>query len=145
MTRQSFKALVGEQKADGVQPVLRDLTIDDLPAGDVLVSVAYSSLNYKDALAVTNQGRIIRNFPFVPGIDFAGVVEESQAAAFKPGDRVVLTGWGVGERQWGGLAQMARGKAEWLVPLPEGLGAWRAMGSRRAGCTGTLRVRARRG
>src|SRR5437588_10209050 len=128
MSQETFKALVAEQDANGFRSVFQDLTTDDLPQGDVLVSVAYSSLNYKDALAVTNQGRIIRNFPFVPGIDFAGVVEESQAAAFKPGDRVVLTGWGVGERHWGGFAQMARVKADWLVPLPEGLDARRAMG-----------------
>lgn len=142
MTRQSFKALVVEQQADGVRPVLRNLTIDDLPAGDVLVSVAYSSLNYKDALAVTNKGRIIRNFPFVPGIDFAGVVEESQSSAFKPGDRVVLTGWGVGERYWGGYAQKARVKADWLVPLPEGLDARAAMGIGTAGFTAMLCVMA---
>ncbi len=142
MTRQSFKALVVEQQGDSVQPVLRDLTIDELPAGDVLVSVAYSSLNYKDALAITNQGRIIRSFPFVPGVDFAGVVEESQAASFKPGDRVVLTGWGVGERHWGGYAQMARVYADWLVPLPDGLDAKAAMGIGTAGFTAMLCVMA---
>jgi acrylyl-CoA reductase (NADPH) len=140
MTRESFKALVVEQQADGVKAVLRDLATSDLPAGDVLVSVAYSSLNYKDALAVTNQGRIIRTFPFVPGIDFAGIIEESQSTAFKAGDRVVLTGWGVGERHWGGFAQLARVKADWLVPLPEGLDLKTAMGIGTAGFTAMLCV-----
>ncbi len=142
MTRESFKALVVEEQANGVQSVLRDLSTSDLPAGDVLVSIAFSSLNYKDALAVTNQGRIIRAFPFVPGIDFAGTVAESQSAAFKAGDRVVLTGWGVGERHWGGFAQCARVKSDWLVPLPEGLDFVTAMGIGTAGFTAMLCVMA---
>jgi acrylyl-CoA reductase (NADPH) len=142
MTRDSFQALVLEQQAQGVRPILRELAVDDLPAGDVLVSVAYSSLNYKDALAVTNQGRIVRSFPFVPGIDFAGTVAESRSPAYTAGERVVLTGWGVGERHWGGYAQLARVQSDWLVPLPQGLDLQAAMGIGTAGFTAMLCVMA---
>ena len=86
--------------------------------GEVLVEVAYSSLNYKDGMAITGTGRIIRNFPMVPGIDLVGTVRESDHADWKAGDKVVLNGWGVGEGHWGGLAQVARLKGDWLVPLP---------------------------
>src|SRR5437764_972016 len=130
MTQETFKALFLEQDGESVRPTFRDLTVDDLPQGDVLVSIAYSTLNYKDALAITNKGKIIRNFPFIPGIDFAGTVEQSQSPDFKPGDQVILTGWGVGERHWGGHAQKARVKADWLVPLPDGLSLQDAMGIR---------------
>ncbi|MCK8785276.1 oxidoreductase [Roseomonas sp. NAR14] len=88
-----------------------------LPAGDVTVRVAYSTLNYKDALAITGKAPVVRSFPMVPGIDLAGVVEASDSPGWKPGDRVVLNGWGVGETHWGGLAGRARLKGEWLVPL----------------------------
>lgn len=142
MAPESFKALVVERSADGVNVVFQDMTTDALPEGDVLVSVTYSSLNYKDALAVTNKGKILRTFPFVPGVDFAGTVEQSQSPLFKPGDRVVLTGWGVGERHWGGYAQKARVKANWLVPLPEGLDLKDAMGIGTAGFTAMLCVMA---
>jgi acrylyl-CoA reductase (NADPH) len=142
MVQESFRALVVEQNADGVKAAFRELPVTALPEGDVLVSVAYSSLNYKDALAITNQGKIIRSFPFVPGIDLAGTVVESQSASFKAGDQVVLTGWGIGERHWGGYAQLARVKAEWLIPLPDGLSLRDTMGIGTAGFTAMLSIMA---
>lgn len=137
-----FKALVLEQQDGTVTPTLQQLSPEALPAGDVLVAVAYSSLNYKDGLAVTNRGKIVRSYPMVPGIDFAGTVVESHAPQYTPGDEVVLTGWGVGETHWGGLAQMARVKADWLVPLPKGLTMVQAMGIGTAGMTAMLSVMA---
>src|SRR5690242_2197688 len=94
MSQTTFKALFLEQNAENVRPTFRELSVDELPEGDVLVSVAYSTLNYKDALAITNKGKIIRSFPFIPGIDFSGTVEQSQSPDFKAGDQVILTGWG---------------------------------------------------
>lgn len=142
MTAETFRALVLDQNGDEVRASVQECGRNDLPAGDVLVSVAYSSLNYKDALAVTGQGRIVRAYPFVPGIDFAGTVVESQSPAYQTGDRVVLTGWGVGERHWGGYAQLARVKSEWLVPLAAGLDLKQAMGLGTAGLTAMLCVMA---
>ncbi len=142
MTQESFRALVVEQNADAVNAVLQELPVTALPQGDVLISVAYSSLNYKDALAVTNRGKIIRTFPFVPGVDLAGTVVESQSESYKAGDQVLLTGWGMGERHWGGYAHLARVKSEWLVPLPEGLSLLDAMGIGTAGFTAMLCVMA---
>jgi acrylyl-CoA reductase (NADPH) len=136
----TFKALLAEQKDGVTQVALRELSKNDLPPGDVLVAVAYSTLNYKDGLAVTGQGKVIRKFPLVPGIDLAGSVVESASPAYRPGDAVVLTGWGVGESHWGGLAQLARVKAEWLVPLPQGLSLKQAMGIGTAGFTAMLCV-----
>src|SRR5579862_2741235 len=130
-----FRALVLEKNDEGVHSSVKQLPVSSLPDGDVLVSVAYSSLNYKDALAVTNRGKIARRFPMVPGIDFSGTVAESRSPLFKPGDEVVLNGWGVGEDHWGGLAQLARVKAEWLLPLPEGLTLKSAMAVGTAGLT----------
>src|SRR5262249_9172349 len=104
--------------------------------------VAYSTLNYKDGLAITGAGKIVRSFPFVPGIDFAGRVAASESEAFHPGDEVVLTGWGVGERHWGGLAQKARVKADWLVPRPRGMTPLQAMAVGTAGFTAMLSVQA---
>lgn len=137
----SFKALVVES-GDPYTALLRDVSLDELPPGEVLVRVAYSSLNYKDGLAVTGAGKVIRSFPLAPGIDFAGTVVESASPDFRPGDEVVLTGWGVGERHWGGLSQMARVKAEWLVPKPEGLSLHQTMGIGTAGFTAMLCVMA---
>jgi acrylyl-CoA reductase (NADPH) len=138
----TFKALVLEQHDGNVQADIRELGTDALPEGDVLISVAYSTLNYKDGLAVTGKGKIIRNYPMVPGVDFVGTVAESASPRFKPGDQVILTGWGVGERHWGGFAQMARVKSEWLVPLPEGLSMQQAMTIGTAGFTAMLSVMA---
>src|SRR5690606_15673160 len=115
----------------------------DLPDGDVLIDVAYSSLNYKDGLAVTGKGKIVRApFPFVPGIDLAGTVAESESDRFRPGDAVILTGWGTGEDRWGGFATRARASAEHLVALPGGLGLKEAMIVGTAGFTAMLAVMA---
>jgi len=113
-----------------------------LPAGDVTVRVEYSTLNYKDALAITGKGPVVRQFPLVPGIDFAGTVEESSNPGFKRGDKVLLNGWGVGESHWGGLSQIARVKGEWLIPLPGALTARQAMAVGTAGYTAMLCVMA---
>ncbi len=135
-----FKALVLDQVDGKTLPEIRELNPDDLPAGDVRVAVDYSSLNYKDGMAVTGTGKIVRQFPMVPGIDFTGTVIESGSARYQPGDAVILTGWGVGERYWGGLSQQARVRADWLVPLPTGMSAERAMAIGTAGLTAMLCV-----
>lgn len=111
-----------------------------LPEGDVTVAIDYSSLNYKDALAITGRGPIVRKFPMVPGIDFAGTVTESANPNFAPGDKVLLTGWGVGEKHWGGLAGKARVKGEWLTLLPQGSDAKHVMAIGTAGFTAMLCV-----
>jgi acrylyl-CoA reductase (NADPH) len=131
----TFKALVLEQQDGATHSTIRQLAVGALPEGEVLVRVAYSDLNFKDGLAITGRGKVVRNFPMVPGIDLAGTVEESAAPDYKPGDQVVLTGWGVGEVHWGGHAQLARVKASWLVPLPEGMTLKQAMGIGTAGFT----------
>lgn len=131
-----------EQAEGKVQASVQALEPARLPEGDVTVRVAYSSINYKDGLAITGKGKIIRSFPAVPGIDFAGEVVESRSPAYKPGDQVVLTGWGVGERHWGGLAELARVKADWLVPLPAGLTLQQSMAIGTAGLTAMLCVMA---
>ncbi len=135
-----FKALLLSQFEGKTRADIRHLEVADLPEGEVLVDVAYSSLNYKDGLAVTGMGKIIRSYPMVPGIDFAGTVAESASGRFKPGDQVILTGWGVGERHWGGYAQKARVQADWLVPMPAGLDAKKAMIIGTAGFTAMLCV-----
>lgn len=140
----SFRALVMEQQADGgAVAALRDLDEAALPAGDVTVRVEYSTLNYKDGLCLSAKGGgLVRSYPHVPGIDFAGVVEASSDARYAPGDRVVLTGWRVGEVHWGGYAQKARVKADWLVPLPAALTTRQAMAVGTAGFTAMLAVMA---
>ncbi|MDA0664268.1 MAG: oxidoreductase [Proteobacteria bacterium] len=138
---EKFPALLLTEAADGkVSAALQDLTTDDLPEGDVTVRVTHSGLNYKDGMIVNGIGRLVRNYPHVPGIDFAGVVESSDSDRYKPGDAVVLTGWRVGEVHWGGYAGRARVKSEWLVPLPDGLTAKRAMAIGTAGFTSMLCV-----
>ena len=136
----TFKALVLEEAEGKTVAAISTLDREALPAGEVTVRVAYSTLNYKDALAITGRGKIVRAFPMVPGIDFAGTVEESASPDFKPGDQVLLTGWGVGERHWGGLAEYARVKASWLTHLPAGLTPEQAMGFGTAGLTAALCV-----
>lgn len=136
----TFQALVLNQQNGRTIADLTTLTEADLPAGDVLVAVEYSSLNYKDGLAVTGKGKIVRQFPMVPGIDLAGTVLASTAPAYAPGDRVVLTGWGVGERYWGGYAQRARVRADWLVPMPDARDSRWAMALGTAGFTAMLSV-----
>jgi acrylyl-CoA reductase (NADPH) len=138
----TFKALVLEQKDGKTVNTFKQLSLGDLPDGEVLVAVSHSSLNYKDGLAITGTGKIIRNFPFVPGIDLVGKIEASQSDQFKVGDPVLLTGWGVGERRWGGYAQKARVNAQWLTHLPKGLTPARAMAIGTAGFTAMLSVMA---
>lgn len=135
-----FKALVLTQEDGRTQCGLQDLTIAQLPAGDVTVKVDYSSLNYKDAMAVTGTGRIVRDFPMVPGIDLAGTVLASSAPDYPVGTPVVLTGWSVGERFWGGYSQVQRVRSEWLVPLADGLDSYKAMAIGTAGLTAMLCV-----
>lgn len=140
MTETTFKALVLRQADKQTVARLETLSTADLPDGDVLVAVEYSGLNYKDGLAVTGKGKIVRRFPLVPGIDLAGTVLESASPDYKPGDKVVLTGWGVGERYWGGYSQRQRVRSDWLVPLPSGLDTRQAMAIGTAGFTAMLCV-----
>ncbi|WP_447978648.1 MDR family oxidoreductase [Candidatus Nitrospira bockiana] len=140
--RDRFTALLLDQREGKVHAELCELPLRALPDGDVLVSVAYSSLNYKDGLAVTGRGKVVRRFPMVPGIDLAGVVEASASPDFAPGDRVLVTGWGIGEEWWGGYAQAARVKAEWLIKLPPDFGLDEAMGIGTAGLTAMLSLMA---
>ena len=135
-----FKAIVIEKDDAGYRAGLATLSDDALPAGDVTVRVDYSTLNYKDGLAITGKGPVVRAFPMVPGIDLAGVVEASEHPDYAPGDKVLLNGWGVGEGHWGGLAQKARLKGDWLIPLPQGLAAHQAMAIGTAGYTAMLSV-----
>ncbi|MBZ9559251.1 MULTISPECIES: MDR family oxidoreductase [unclassified Modicisalibacter] len=123
-------------------PRARVETIDDerLPERAVTVDIDYSDLNYKDALAVTGKGKIVREYPFVPGIDFAGTVRDSESDRYAPGDRVILTGWGVGERYWGGFAERMRVDADWLVPCPEDLTTREAMLFGTAGLSAMLAI-----
>ncbi len=137
---ETYKALVLEKGEKAPNVVFKQISRADLPDGDVLVQVSHSSLNYKDGLAVTGAGRVIRDFPMVPGIDFAGTVVESSSPRWKAGNAVVLTGWGVGERWWGGYAGLARLKSEWLVALPDGLSPLHAMSIGTAGLTSMLCV-----
>ncbi|MCC0077699.1 MAG: oxidoreductase [Rhodobacter sp.] len=138
-----FKALVVEKdEAGATHASVQTLEDDRLPAGDVTVAVEYSTLNYKDGLCLTSGGGLVRNYPHVPGIDFAGTVEASDDPRYRPGDTVILTGWRVGEVHWGGYATRARVKADWLVPLPEGLTTRQAMAVGTAGFTAMLAVMA---
>ncbi|WP_163132815.1 MDR family oxidoreductase [Agarivorans sp. Alg241-V36] len=137
-----FKALVLDQVEKQTTSSIRQLNDADLPESDVIVNVDYSSLNYKDGLAITGKGKIVRNFPMVPGIDLTGTVEQSHDPRYAAGDKVVLTGWGVGEGHWGGMAEKASLKADWLVPLPEGLSGKQAMMVGTAGFTAMLCVQA---
>jgi acrylyl-CoA reductase (NADPH) len=124
----------------GFNAAVTDIDETQLPEGDVTVRVDYSTLNYKDGLALTNKSPVVRKWPMVPGIDFAGTVESSSHADFKAGDRVLLNGWGVGETHWGGLAQKARVKGDWLIPLPSKFTTRQAMALGTAGYTAMLSV-----
>ena len=138
-----FKALLLTKVEGGApQAAITELDESRLPAGEVLVQVSHSTLNYKDALAITGKAPVVRSYPMVPGIDFAGTVLESADARYRPGDAVLLNGWGVGEGHWGGLAQKARVKADWLLPLPAGLTAQQSMAIGTAGYTAMLCVMA---
>jgi acrylyl-CoA reductase (NADPH) len=135
-----FNAILVEREPQPYRASLKILEESQLPPGDVTVRIDYSTLNYKDALAISGKGPVVRQFPMVPGIDFAGTVDESSNPSYKRGDQVLLNGWGVGEAHWGGLAQLARIKAEWLIPLPAALTARQAMAVGTAGYTAMLCV-----
>ncbi len=139
-----FNALIVEKDEESgkTSAAVKEISESDLPEGEVTVAVDYSTVNYKDGLCIGPGGGLVRNYPHVPGIDFAGTVEDSTDARYKPGDKVVLTGWRVGEAHWGGYAQKARVKADWLVPLPAGLDTRSAMAVGTAGFTAMLAVMA---
>ncbi len=135
-----FKGILIEKDESGYRASVKEIDDAQLPAGDVTVRVSHSTLNYKDGLAITGKGPVVRKFPMVPGIDLVGVVEESAHAQYKAGDRVLLNGWGVGEVHWGGLAQKARLNGDWLIPLPAGFTPQQAMAIGTAGYTAMLCV-----
>src|ERR671933_1959442 len=136
----SFRALLAERDGDDVRRGLRDLRPDDLPAGEVTVRVGWSSVNYKDALAVSPKGRVARDYPLVPGIDLAGEVLAAYGAGVAPGDEVLVHGYDLGVAHHGGYAERARVPAGWVVPLPDGLSARQAMAIGTAGYTAALAV-----
>ena len=137
-----FKAIMIDKDDAGYRATLSEIDESQLPEGDVTLRVSHSSLNYKDALAITGKGPVVRRFPMVPGIDLVGVVEDSTHAEFRIGDPIVLNGFGVGETHWGGLAQKARLKGDWLVPLPASFSPRQAMAIGTAGYTAMLCVMA---
>ena len=139
-----FNALVvtKDEESGKTEAAVRQIGLDDLPDGEVTVAIDYSTVNYKDGLCIGPGGGLVRKYPHIPGIDFAGTVEASSDGRYKPGDKVVLTGWRVGEAHWGGYAQKARVRADWLVPLPEGLDTRAAMAVGTAGFTAMLAVMA---
>ena len=137
-----MQALILEQQDGKTLASVQDIADSQLPQGNVTVDIVWSSLNYKDALAITGKGKIIRNFPMIPGIDFAGTVHASEDPRFHVGQQVLLTGWGVGENHWGGLSQRARVNGDWLVALPQGLDGRKAMIIGTAGFTAMLCVMA---
>ena len=137
-----FRALMVKRNQDkSVSHDVTTLKIEDLPVdGDVLVAVMFSTVNYKDGLCLGGKGGLVRNYPHIPGIDFVGEVITSEDKRYMPGDKVVLTGWRVGETWWGGYSQFARVKADWLVPLPDGLDCQQVMAIGTAGITAMLSV-----
>ncbi|MDE4139169.1 MULTISPECIES: acryloyl-CoA reductase [Rhodobacterales] len=139
-----FNALVVNKDEDTgkTSAAVEQISLDDLPEAEVTVAVDYSTVNYKDGLCIGPGGGLVRKYPHIPGIDFAGTVEASSDARYKAGDKVVLTGWRVGEAHWGGYSQKARVRADWLVPLPEGLTTRQAMAVGTAGFTAMLAVMA---
>ena len=138
-----MRALVVDRDADGgTRAAVQDIADDGLPAGDVTVAVEFSTLNYKDGLCLGAGGGLVKTWPHVPGVDFAGRVERSDDPRFRVGEPVILTGWRVGETRWGGYAQKARVKGDWLVPVPEGMSTREAMAVGTAGLTAMLAVMA---
>lgn len=137
-----FKALAMIEQGDAIATVIAELEESDLPEGDVLIDVAYSSLNYKDGLVLNNLGGLVKTYPHIPGIDLSGTVAHSDHPDFQPGDLVVCTGWRVGEIHWGGYAQKARLKGEWLIKLPANLTPRTAMGVGAAGLTAIIALEA---
>ncbi len=139
----SFNALIVDKNEEGkTSAAVKRITLDDLPPSEVCVAVEYSTVNYKDGLCIGPGGGLVRHYPHVPGIDFAGTVETSTDPRYSPGDKVVLTGWRVGEAHWGGYSQKANVRADWLVPLPGGLTTRQAMAVGTAGFTAMLAVMA---
>lgn len=139
---EGFRGLVLEQAGDGVAASVKELREDDLPDGDVTIAVKYSDLNYKDGMILKGLGRLVRTYPHIPGIDLAGTVTSSSAAGVDVGDEVLVTGYRLGEIHWGGYAERARVPAEWVVKIPDGLDARRAMALGTAGFTATIAVMA---
>lgn len=137
-----FKGILINKDDNGYRAELTDIDDAQLPEGNVTVRVSHSTLNYKDGLAITGKGPIVRQFPMVPGVDLAGTVEDSSDPDFKPGDQVVLNGWGVGEGHWGGLAERARVQGKWLIPLPSAFTPAQAMAIGTAGYTAMLAIMA---
>lgn len=135
-----FKAIMIEKDEAGYRASVKDVDESRLPEGDVIVRISHSTLNYKDGLAITGRGPVVRKFPMVPGVDLVGTIEETSHPAYKVGDAVLLNGWGVGEGHWGGLAQKARLNGEWLVPLPPQFTHRQAMAIGTAGYTAMLCV-----
>jgi acrylyl-CoA reductase (NADPH) len=135
-----MRAILIDKNDDGQRVEVAEVNEGDLPEGDVTVRIDYSTLNYKDSLAITGSSPVVRSFPMIPGIDLAGSVASSDHADFSEGDRVVLNGWGIGESHWGGFAAMARVDGGWLVPLPEAFTTWHAMAIGTAGYTAMLCV-----
>jgi acrylyl-CoA reductase (NADPH) len=133
-----FQGILIEKDDSGYRSTLQEINDDQLPEGDVTVRVAYSTLNFKDGLAITGSSPVVRKFPMVPGIDLAGTVEDSGHPDYKVGDKVLLNGWGVGEGHWGGLAQKARLNGDWLIPLPTAFTEAQAMAIGTAGYTAML-------
>ncbi len=133
-----FKAVRIDKDDAGYRAAFAEFDESELMDGDVTVRVTHSTVNYKDGLAITGKSPVVRKFPMIPGVDFSGVVEASSSDAFKPGDPVILNGWGVGEGHFGGFSQRARLKGDWLVPLPAGLSAGQAMAIGTAGYTAML-------
>lgn len=135
----SFRALVVDEAPDGaIRAAVRTLEPGDLPDAEVTIAVEYSTVNYKDGLCMSGAARLVRRYPHVPGVDFAGTVETADDARYRTGDKVIVTGWRVGEAHWGGYAQKARVMADWIVPLPEGLTARQAMAVGTAGLSSVL-------
>jgi acrylyl-CoA reductase (NADPH) len=141
MSDDQFTCLLLEEGEDRkVSHSIQTLANDRLPDGDVTIAVKYSTLNYKDGMIINGLGRLVREYPHVPGIDFSGVVEQSASPDYKPGDEVILTGWRVGEIHWGGFSQRARVKSDWLVPVPAGLSMKQSMAIGTAGFTAMLAI-----
>src|SRR5713226_4283120 len=136
----TFRAFVVNKTETGFSAEVRELSQADLPPGEVLIHVAYSSVNYKDALACTPDGKIVRSYPFVPGIDLSGVVVESSDSRFKAGDEVIATSYDLGVSHYGGFSEYAQVRAEWVVPLPQGLTLKEAMALGTAGFEAALAV-----
>ena len=136
----SFRAFVVNKTDQSFEAGIKELNMSDLPAGEVLVRVAYSGVNYKDGLACIPNGQIVRSYPFVPGVDLAGTVEESADHRFRPGDEVIVTSYNLGVSHYGGFSQYARVPAEWVVPMPRGLDARQAMAIGTAGFTAALSI-----